>query len=223
MNFNKVALIGLVALIPVTSNAANWAGPYVGVVASAGQPTTIVDDYDCYITCTSWNENSKMGFTYGLDGGYNWTLSPAVLVGVEADFSGTNFKGSAYSAQWGGTGAGHNSKWSSITTLRARAGVVMDNAVLYATGGLAGVDLKATGFYNPAPGHNYDDSGYRIGLAGGVGFEYKFAKAWSFKGEYIHVSTPGKTVLATGATNDYDQYKVTASADLFRFGVNYLF
>jgi len=223
MNLVKLALIGALGIAPVASDAADWAGPYAGFVAGVGMPSTVVDDYDCNITCTSWNENSKMGITYGFDAGYNWSLSRSVLMGVEADISGTTFKGSAYSANWGGKGAGDNSKWNSLTTLRGRAGFVVDNALLYATAGLAAVDLKATGFYNGNSCCNYDDSGYRIGLAGGVGFEYKLASAWSFKTEYLYVSTPGKATYATGTTKDYNQYKVTASANLVRFGMNYKF
>jgi outer membrane immunogenic protein len=222
MNLIKLALIAAIGLIPAVSNAADWGGGYVGGVVGLGMPTTIVDDYDCYITCTSWNENTKMGITYGVDAGYNWMLSPAVLVGVEADISGTNFKGEAHSANWS-SGAGHDSKWTSLTTLRGRAGMAVDNALLYATGGLAIVDLKATGYNIGTPAANYDASGNRIGLVGGVGFEYKMASPWSIKTEALYVSTPGKETMAAGATADYMKYKVTASSTLIRVGMNYKF
>ncbi len=224
MNFKKLALIAVIGLTPFASHAADWAGPYAGLVVGVGMPSTVVDDYDCNITCTSWNENSTMGFTYGVDAGYNWVLSPAVLVGVEADISGTNFTGSAYSANWGGTGAGHNSKWDSLTTLRGRAGLMVDNALLYATGGFAAVHLNAQGFYNANPIYNYNDSGYRFGIVGGVGLDYKLAATpWSITTEALYVSTAGRSVNAIGSTNDYNQYKVTASATLFRVGMNYKF
>lgn len=224
IDIKKVVLIAAIGLLPITSNAANFAGPYAGLVIGLGMPTTIVDDYDCNITCTSWNENSKLGSTYGLEGGYNWTLSPATLVGIEADYSGTSFKGEGYSANWGTTGAGHFSKWKSLVTLRGRAGVVVDNALLYVTGGFASVDLDATGFYANSSGYNYDASGRRSGVAVGAGFEYKLASSpLSFKGEVLSVSTQGKETLAIGATRDYNKYKVTASALLFRFGANYIF
>lgn len=224
MNLKKIALIALIALTPLVSSAADWTGSYAGLVAGVGMPSTIVDDYDCYITCTSWNENSKMGVTYGIDAGYNWNLSPAVLVGVEADISGTTFKGHTYSANWGGSGAGHDSKWNSLTTLRGRAGLVVDNALLYATGGLALVDLNATGVYPSNPAAEYNASGKRLGLVGGVGFEYKLAAApWSVKTEALYVSTPGHETMANGATQDYMKYKVTASATLVRVGMNYKF
>lgn len=219
------AIIAVAAsLAPLASNAAGLPGPYVGLGFGIGQPTTIVDDYDCNITCTSWNENSRMGATLGVEGGFNWNLSPATMVGVDADFSGTTFSGDGRSANWGTTGAGHKSRWKSLTTLRARAGVLVDHAFLYATGGLAAIDLDATGYYNNNPAYNYDASGMRYGLATGAGFEYQIGSGpWSIKGEVLSVSTQGKTTQANGSTLDYNKYKVTASGTLFRFGVNFLF
>lgn len=210
--------------IPVASIAAGFAGPYIGLSAGLGQPTTIVDDYDCNITCTSWNENSRMGLTGGIEGGYNWSLSAATVIGVDADISGTTFKGDAYSRNWGTNGAGHNSRWKSLTTLRGRAGFVVDNSLLYVTGGLAAIDLNASGFYNNNPIYNYDASGMRYGLAAGAGFEHKLSGGrWSVKGEVLSVSTQGKVTMANNTTQDYNKYKVTASGTLFRFGMNYLF
>jgi outer membrane immunogenic protein len=212
-----------IGLTPVVGNAADWAGPYAGFIGGAGMATTIVDDYDCNITCGSWNENSRVGFTYGIEGGYNWKLSPSVVVGIEGDISGTTFKGQAYSADWGG-GAGHHSKWNALTTLRGRAGVAVDDVLLYVTGGLAVVSLHAYGDYPFHTGYNYDASGPRIGFAIGSGFEYKLSSSpWSIKTEGLYVSTAGKEAHAEGFSADYNKYKVTASATLIRVGANYKF
>ena len=102
----------------------NWSGPYAGLNAG----------YEWgKVTNSSINPS---GFAGGGQAGYNWQSSQFVFGGeTDIQFSGADdtFAPYKFSNPWFGT-------------LRGRAGIALDNILLYATGGLAYGDLKAEQF-----------------------------------------------------------------------------
>ena len=89
-------------------------------------------------------------------------------------------------------------------TTRARAGVVVDNLLLYVTGGLAYANFKRNYTYfqdGPAHANVFSSDSTKIGWAAGVGAEWAFANNWTLKGEFLYMSFEQDRLTAAGDGN----------------------
>ena len=167
--------------------AFNWAGWYAGV--NAGYETGRVYGSLANIT----------GFAGGLQGGYNWQSGQFVFGGeTDLQLSGADdtFAPWKFSNPWFGT-------------MRARAGVAMNNILFFGTLGLAYGDVKAENLGN-------NETHTSLGWTGGAGMEVGFTPRWSAKVEYLYMDLGNRSYALTG--NDLD-----LRASILRFGVNYHF
>ena len=146
--------------------AVDWSGLYVGVNGGYG-----------------WSDNSfyEGGFGGGQIG-YNIQRGTFVF-GLETDFEASGI-----------TGGGIN--YDYFGTVRGRAGVTFDRALLYATGGFAYGDVSF-------PGFSHTETGYVVG----GGLEYKLTPQWSGKIEYQYI--------------DLDSSHWEKQINTIRVGVNY--
>ncbi|HWK95760.1 MAG TPA: outer membrane protein [Pseudolabrys sp.] len=182
----------------------NWTGFYVGVNAGGAWSST------------NSNFGDASGFVGGGQIGYNWQAvgSPLVL-GLEADFQGTSLKNSATVTTILGPTTGE-SKVPAFGTVRGRIGYAFDRALIYATGGWAYSNTKAS---VSAPGFSASDSKWASGWTLGGGAEWAFAGPWSVKAEYLYVNAKSVDLNIGGvgvSTGDY-HYNVV------RAGLNYRF
>lgn len=117
-----------------------------------------------------------------------------------------------------------------LGTIRPRAGVVVGNALLYATGGLAvGSVTDTQALTTTTASQTFSASSTRAGWALGAGIEYAMMPGWSTKLEYLHVDL-GDTSLATPSFTPAGQAGFVASSgtfgnrsDIVRLGLNYKF
>ncbi len=168
-------------------SAYSWAGPYLG--ATAGFEWGRVD-----------NSGTKpSGIAGGIAGGYNWQRG-AFVFGGEADIqlSGADDTLSPFefSNPWFGT-------------VRGRAGVALNNVLLFGTAGLAYGDIRADSVL-------LSESRTSIGWVAGGGVEVGFTPRWSAKAEWLYLNLSDRTFSVTGTSNGL-------AADLLRMGVNYRF
>lgn len=172
---------------PTPGTYYNWAGGYVG--ANVGYQWGKVDN-------TGTNPSGLEG---GLQGGYNWQ-SGQFVYGAEGDLqiSGADdtFAPYKFSNPWFGT-------------LRARAGMAMNNILLYGTVGLAFGELKGeTGGLTEDKTH--------VGWTAGLGAEVGITQNWSAKLEYLYVDLSNRAYSITGTNNGL-------ASSVLRVGVNYHF
>jgi outer membrane immunogenic protein len=147
---------------------------------------TIDDDLptNARLTDDRWNAGVQIG--------YNWQ-SRCTVFGVEADWSWTNTRpGDTFFDGDGGTqdALSVESRMRWFGTVRARTGVVVDNLLLYATGGLAYARFNRdiTVFEDaPATAAVFSSSRTRWGWTAGVGTEWSFAPNWSLKSEFLYM------------------------------------
>jgi outer membrane immunogenic protein len=131
-------------------SAWSWTGFYVGGNVGGGVASSHFDD-PCFF-CSSATPTAGF-FTGGGQVGYNYQFGSG-LVGVEADVNGnSNFKSSVIGGD-DSTAARVRSNIDVSGTIRARAGLVVGNAMVYATGGAAWANVDQTGvvfnnFRNP--------------------------------------------------------------------------
>ena len=165
----------------------NWNGFYAGVNAG----------YEWgHVTGSSVDPSGVFG---GGQVGYNWQSGQFVFGGeTDLQMSGADdtFAPYKFSNPWFGT-------------LRGRAGIALDNILLYATAGFAYGDLKAEQF-------GLSETKTHIGWTGGLGMEVGFTPNWSAKVEYLYMDLSDRAYSITGMDDGLQ-------ASLLRFGVNYHF
>jgi len=204
------------------SEAFSWSGFYVGAVAGAGIVTPQFDDKAEGFIGSSW-QAGDWAFTGGGTVGYNWQSGSAVF-GVEADFSWTNFDRSLTDL---GRSSQFDAKWNWFSTVRGRFGLALDRTLVYATAGVAIVDLDYEVFRQgdgcgPTSGCA-KLSKTEVGLALGTGVEYALASNWSFKAEYLFIKLPTKEIGQSFQENQFRTFQYTTDAHFARVGLNYRF
>lgn len=185
------------------------------------------------------------GVIAGLQLGYNYQLNPNWLVGIEGDFNWLGGKASRDTGNFVEAVSGRTvrsidevkNNW--LATLRARVGMTNDRWLVYATGGLAVTQVKASSsfswdFVDPCPAlgglvncHVGSASSTRTGYAAGGGVEYAFAGPWSLKAEYLYAGGFGTMTYRTTnigiATQTADHNVGIMSIQTARIGLNYKF
>lgn len=183
----------------------NWTGAYAGVNGGV--------DFGSYTKGGKQRFKKGTGGVVGATVGYNYQVAPNVVVGAEADFDGSSINEKRNPAP------GVNTKASikSLASVRGRVGYAADRALVYATAGYAGGDVKTS--LTDAP-NNYSGSkdSWHNGYVVGGGIEYAFTNQISGKAEYTYTALESKNAFA-GA----DKTKYGADVSQVKAGVNYHF
>jgi outer membrane immunogenic protein len=161
---------------------------------------------------------SLNGAAGGIQGGVNWQVGVGLL-GIEGDFQLTSQeKDFSYSAP-GVTASGFNRlPW--FATVRGRAGIVLDQWLVYGTGGVAFTQMKTTGnatLGGTALTLNFSEPQAGWVLGGGIETAL-WGSNWTAKIEYLHFDSIDFTLPASGGTT-----RAHATNDVVRLGVNYRF
>lgn len=191
----------------------DWGGFYAGLNAGAGL-SQIRAHRDFAIGPMNI---ADAGFTTGVQAGYTWLLNPNWFAGIEAD---TGYLGINRSLPPGAVVFGI--KTDRYDTIRGRLGYSTGPALLYATGGLALVDVKNNLDFPGAGGigaEKFPKTEIASGWTLGGGIEAALAGNWTAKTEYLYIDAGHQDV-----SNSFSQ---TAHFDnrfhVFRFGLNYKF
>jgi outer membrane immunogenic protein len=129
---------------------------------------------------------NDVNFTGGVTAGYNWTLAPHWLVGLEGDIGYFALK-QDFKEYNDVLTAGTKADW--YGTARARAGYLTGPSLLYVTGGVAFVHITdifggqtATPIFAPT-----ESAITKVGWVVGAGIETKLSRSWSAKTEYLFI------------------------------------
>jgi len=213
----------------------NWNGFYAGVNVGGAwgdeslHQTTIPNAPGLNATIHS------SGVAGGGQLGFNWVAAPTWLLGIEADVSGADLKGTGI----GISGIGlQSTSWSekvdAFGTARGRLGYVANNWLFYGTGGFAWGDDNLTRTQlltistSPVAGFVLSNNATRTGWAAGGGLEWGFARNWAARLEYLHLDFSDQTFsftttsgAGTTITRSVDEGRL--KVDTVRVGVSYLF
>lgn len=176
-------------VVSQVSTMALWTGPYVGfnVGYGFGESTGVLNTVD------------PDGFVLGLQAGYNYQWDMFVL-GLEGDinysFMSESVVGGRSDLNWYGT-------------IRPRAGIAFDRALVYATGGLAFGEHE--GRIGAAK-----QSKTLVGWTAGLGLEYAFTNNISGKIEYLYMDLASTNYATLGGKSGFQ-------GSLVRAGLNYKF
>ncbi len=116
-----------------------WTGGYVGGLIGVGfgsnrMQEDVSGSPGAFSPAGTVYRLSGTGAVFGAYLGYNWQVSPSGLVGIEADLTYNTASGSAPTFTQDTVVRG---KPQFAGSLRARAGLIVDRALFYVTGGLA--------------------------------------------------------------------------------------
>lgn len=168
-------------------NVYSWSGAYLGV--NLGYQWGSVSNLGA----------DPAGFAGGGQLGYNWQTGQFVF-GLEADLQGSGAEDTFAAFKFSNPYFG---------TVRGRAGLAMNNVLLYVTAGLAYGGGKLT-----VPGAS--ESHGEFGWTGGAGIEVGMTPNWSVRAEYLYIDLDDSTYVLTGLSHGIQ-------SSLLRFGVNYRF
>jgi outer membrane immunogenic protein len=158
------------------------------------------------------------------------------MFGVMADWSWSSSKNSITSTDGQGGAAldtlvvDTELKW--FGTARTRGGIVVDNLLLYVSGGIGFAKIGYTAALTDNIGgvfvtERFSSDKTRIGWAAGVGTEWAFAPNWTLMSEFLYIGfqdksdtfTSGFAALNGNPTSKRFDYQ--DSLWVGRFGVNY--
>lgn len=244
---------------PIVAPIFNWTGFYGGVSAGGiwndpdqtvlvGGPANAGNNGNAAQAAIARLAGDRsVSWLAGVQAGYNWQLANKLVLGIEADISGTDLNSAQSVTNLAAIGRGTNNIITSASqhldyfgTVRGRAGYAgVDNLLVYLTGGFAygggnatfGV-ASTTGFgANPVPFNVVArDSSVRVGWTVGAGAEValaSFGPNWSVKGEYLYYDLGRDHLVVSHSSAPPPGF--TASLDpefkgsLVRVGLNYKF
>jgi outer membrane immunogenic protein len=236
-NAARAADMGLPAKAQTLEPAWNWSGFYAGLNVGYARGTTVWNDLDATITLggTLVHESTN-GFIGGGQIGYNWQFRHAVF-GLETDFSYLNLKQTTgLFNNLAGSGfavfqIADSTRW--LGTVRGRAGLAVDNVLIYLTAGLAyaKTDHTITAAIAPPPVtpsvlHDFSDT--KVGVVAGFGAEYALDPRWSVKAEGLYVDLGKHTAFFNGdgvviSTTVHGRMETLDTMWIVRGGINYKF
>lgn len=223
--------------------AFSWAGSYTGFNLGAGVPLHVGERIEAAsgFTTTAYDlypsGRERAGLSFGAQAGYNWQAG-VLVYGVETDFNMFDGRGAASgvypapASYWPmGVDAyslDHHPAGKFFASLRGRAGVAVDRALLYVTGGVA-----AGGARGPATlallGSGLDpffaphSQSSRMKYILGAGGEYAFDGGWSARLEYFFLNQSLNTHLFDNGAGRRFATRIRNENHVLRFGLNHNF
>lgn len=188
----------------------DWSGFYAGLAAGYGTGTA----RSVRVGGGPVDNIAASGGLLGATAGFNAQMDLFVL-GVEGDLLWSGINGSAICDANPAFTCGGNVEW--LGTVRGRAGVALDQVLIYATGGLAvgGVSAKVT----PTPlGTTGTFSDTFVGWTLGGGVEMAVTETITVKAEYAYNDLGTRQAPAGALSVGANDISVTAHT--FKVGVN---
>jgi outer membrane immunogenic protein len=206
----------------------NWTGFYIGGHAGGAwaqqASTEIAPGTPAFPIGSAFSKNNLSGFLGGVQVGYNWQANNPLVVGVEAEYSWADVKGTATTVGAAGftsTVAAKNKDYELVT---ARVGYAADNWLIFAKGGGALGQTSSSGSGVLAGGGLFETtsaSSDRSGWVAGGGIEWGFAPNWSAKIEYDHIDLGSTNVAITSSHGTISNISSSDKSDVVKGGVNY--
>jgi outer membrane immunogenic protein len=165
-----------------------FAGAYAGVNGGAVLWTANRTDQDGVIIDTTTVGQKTVGGIVGGQVGYNWTRCNT-LFGIEVDGDWSSAKVTTrFLPNTPGVDVNVTSRFDGLVTGRARAGVVLDDFLLYVTGGIAGGHFGTTWTnFTPPVLLQADIGEWAWGWVAGFGTEWAWSDRMTLRAETLYI------------------------------------
>lgn len=196
------------------STAHDWSGFYAGVVGSYGAAPVASRNTGTDFVSNYTATGAMLGVTLGANTQYD-----SFVLGVEGDLQWAGLKSSSPCAEQPAMTCTGEMNW--MGTLRLRGGYALDQALIYATGGLAvaGATMSNT---PPNPGATGTFSSTFVGWTVGAGVEFALSDTMSVKAEYAYADL-GVRNSPLGALDVANSYDISPKVHAVKVGVNFRF
>ncbi len=223
---------------PVVAHCANFGGWYAGAHVGWARYDHQWSDKDAWAGAVDDDlvgdrRNTKSGFAGGIGGGYNLQTNCTVF-GVEVDYSWTGINASNIYTDGEPPVATTDtltvsSRLKGFGTIRAKTGLVVDNLLLYVTGGIAFANFdRQWTLFDDGNGLTeiFSQNRSRWGAVLGVGTEWAINANWSIKSEFLYMAfdrdeTNFLSVIHNPGVNQ--RFESQDSIWTSRIGINYRF
>lgn len=218
---------GALAADPVQDFGHDWSGFYIGAHVGYGEADVhgkyTGDPGDDFLLDNGGNFDLELNsIVGGIQAGHNWQMGNIVL-GVEMDATLVDWSDKLIN----GSGELVSAETDFVATLRGRAGLAVDNLLIFGTAGLAVTDTE---YYanDHTDSTSSDEFGSRrlndFGFVVGGGAEYAFDENWSIKAEGLYFIFNDKQD-ASSLTHDSEagDFAELDNAWMVRIGVNFHF
>lgn len=227
------------ALPLISTPAANWAGPYIGITAGYGLNSSNYTEASDPNGSTSLHFDqpkeraSDSGMLIGMKAGYDWQYTDNIVIGALADFSYSNISSKTCILNCGNSNeasyVSNDLNW--LGTLRARIGYENRNTLYYVSGGAAfaqsaGVFRDRLLGFGGGPVIDFATHQNLLGYTLGGGVELKFTTNVSFDAEYLYVRLNDKRYqFIPNDSSETSSYfmNVDNNINLVRGSLNYHF
>ena len=201
-------------------SSSDFNGFYVGGNLGIFSHTAHRNDLDGFHTDNSGWSSIDTSFTAGVQLGYDWQCN-SKLAGLVIDWNwvDTNHR-IADNPNGGGTVDYHRHRNNWFTTIRARFGVTVCDALVYVTGGAAVTRFDER--YNVGV-DQFSHHNTRWGWAGGAGVEYMLGCNWSLGAEFLFLQFSNHNRTFASAARGNFTFGHSDSAYVGRFLINYRF
>lgn len=216
-----VATAGLPVKAPAMGYAcgpARFQGGYVGGNVGGTHYTAARNDNDGFLTDNAGRTATDFAATAGVQAGYDWQSCNRVL-GWVADVNWADASALTTDNADAPPAGTIRSSMDWYGTLRARAGLAANNALVYLTGGVAVARIGTT-ITDPPVTFDFDRT--RWGFVGGAGAEFLLGNNWSFSTELLYMQFAKKSVTGLDGATPY-AFDLNDSALVGRVGLNYRF
>lgn len=202
----------------------DWTGFYASAGIGAGYSDGTVDILNYTTDGAPADEaygSTEAGPMFGVGVGYNQQIGSFVL-GIEADASLTDFKGSESSSSFDDPPNYFvQTRLDTLLTLRGRLGFATGNMLIYGTAGLAGGDASFTSSIDFA---DAAATGFTTGYVAGAGVEVALNEKMSIKTEgLVYKLSPLSAVSDEGKNDNTYNAENRPGGVVVRSGVNFKF
>jgi outer membrane immunogenic protein len=193
------------------SSPQRWAGFYAGVnlggaISNVHLPSNTFS--------TGESDVNGTGFAGGGHVGYNMLVFSNWVAGVEGDIGYMGL--SRDYSNWNNLGYQPGTETDWYATARARVGTSTGPAFLYATGGLAVVNVENSVTVGAT---RYSVDGTRIGWTFGGGIETELGSQWSARLESLYMDVGKETLTAPGGSVEFkNRFTVVRAGLSYKFG-----
>lgn len=217
--------------MPPATVVYDWSGFYAG--AFAGGAWGHVDVHDDHYNVLGGSDfgYDPSGFIGGLTIGHNWQVNHFVY-GAEGEIGYLGLDDSAQYPPFRGLRGPDDSvakiKSDFYASLTGRIGYAFDNVLIYAKGGVAGLNTKVS-FIDSDPAGLTLDSGtsarqFKIGYTIGGGVELGLSPNWTIKAEYMFADFGRMSHTATDSLGIQDKFTHDLDpVNTIKIGFNYKF
>lgn len=205
----------------------NMEGFYTGLILGGqfGQSSDKTGSFGYNADNDKWDYNQS-GVNAGVAAGYNYALNQ-ILIGPEIELGYLGMKGEGAQPLSPALDTVGKSSGDFYAAFRARAGIPLNQSLLFGTAGVIGVNHASQVIDNcniaPCGGSTVyaRDNGFIWGYTVGGGAEHLFNNGWSAKLEYLYFSLNNQTF--NGMTDLGNTYEWTGKTNgsIIRAGLNY--